>query len=181
MDDIINRKKLLRQEIRKRKALQSNKEYFLSSAIIMSGIEQLTKFQNAKVVLAYWSIQGEVYTHHFIRKWSQKKRILLPSVEGDTMLIKEYKNENQLISGDLYGIPEPDGPEFTDYNLVDFVIAPGVAFDQKNNRMGRGKAYYDRFLRNLTAYKCGICFDFQLFDEIPSDENDINMDIVITD
>jgi 5-formyltetrahydrofolate cyclo-ligase len=102
-------------------------------------------------------------------------------VDEDTMLIKEYKSENQLISGDLYGIPEPDGPEFTDYNLIDFVIVPGVAFDRNNNRMGRGKAYYDKFLKHLTAYKSGICFDFQLVNEVPSDENDISMDIVISD
>jgi len=181
MDDIFYRKKLLRQEIRRRKALQSKEEYYSSSAMIMSGIEQLSVFQNANVILAYWSIQGEVYTHDFVRKWSQIKRILLPSVDEDTMLIKEYKSENQLISGDLFGIPEPEGPEFTDYNLIDFVIVPGVAFDRNNNRMGRGKAYYDKFLKHLTAYKSGICFDFQLVNEVPSDENDISMDIVISD
>jgi 5-formyltetrahydrofolate cyclo-ligase len=181
MDDIFYHKRLLRQEIKKRKALQSEVQYFSSSAMIMSEIELLPEFQKADIVLAYWSIKGEVYTHEFIRKWSQSKRILLPSVDGDTMLIKEYKSENQLISGDLYGIPEPDGMEFTDYKIIDFVIVPGVAFDLNNNRMGRGKAYYDRFLKLLTSYKCGICFNFQLVDEVPSDENDIKMDVVITD
>ena len=181
MEDLFYHKKLLRQEIKKRKALQSKEEYFSASANILSKIELLPEFQKAEIILAYWSIEGEVYTHDFIRTWSQRKHLLLPSVNGDTMLIKKYENENHLISGDLYGIPEPDGPEFTEYKLIDFVIVPGVAFDRNNNRMGRGKAYYDKFLKHLTAYKCGICFDFQLVDEVPSDENDISMDIVFTD
>lgn len=181
MEDLFHRKKLLRQEVKRRKSLQGSGDYYDASRKIMSGIEQLAEFINARTVLAYWSVPGEVYTQEFVRKWSEIKQILLPSVDGETMLIKAFKSETPLIPGDLYGIPEPDGPVFTNYESIDFVIVPGIAFDLKNNRMGRGKAYYDRFLENLEVFRAGICFDFQLFDEIPADENDIRMDIVITE
>ena len=181
MIGIDEQKKLIRREVKNRKAAQAADVYFAESQQIASKIEMLPEFQKAKTVLAYWSIAREVFTHDFVRKWSQSKTILLPVVEGDLMYIKVFSNENPLIAGSLYGIPEPDGPYFSDYDLIDFAIIPGIAFDRHNNRMGRGKAYYDRFLNTVSAYKTGICFEFQLFDEIPADAFDIRMDCVITD
>ena len=45
---------------------------------------------------------------------------------------------------------------------IDLIVVPGVAFDKQHNRMGRGKAYYDKLLTRLTCPKVGLCFDFQL-------------------
>ncbi|MDR0745007.1 MAG: 5-formyltetrahydrofolate cyclo-ligase, partial [Mediterranea sp.] len=53
------------------------------------------------------------------------------------------------------------------------------AFDTSGSRLGRGKGYYDKLLAKLTAYKIGICFPFQLLDEIPAEEFDIQVDEVI--
>lgn len=178
--DIDDLKKNLRKQVNLQKTALTMAEAELFSEIIFKKIEEIPEFIDSKTILAYWSVEGEVITHHFIEKWAGKKRILLPSVDGDIMHIKEYKNNQALIYGERYGIPEPDGPLFKDFAAIDFIIVPGVAFDLKNNRMGRGKAYYDRFLKNLKAYKCGICFSFQMFSEIPVNENDISMDCVVT-
>jgi 5-formyltetrahydrofolate cyclo-ligase len=84
------------------------------------------------------------------------------------------------ISG-IYGIAEPTGEIFTDYAAIDFIVVPGVAFDAKGNRLGRGKGYYDRLLPRIpSAYKAGICFPFQLVEEVPAESFDIRMDIIIT-
>ena len=64
---------------------------------------------------------------------------------------------------------------------IDIVIVPGVAFDKKYNRMGYGKGYYDRFLKDMTALKIGVCHSFQLVDEIPSEPHDIKMDMIVTE
>ncbi|KAF5048249.1 putative protein YqgN [anaerobic digester metagenome] len=171
----------LRRTISRLKAAQSPQQYLEASSIITGSLEMLPEFRSAKTVLAYWSYKGEVHTHDLIRKWADKKRILLPSVNGDEMLIRQYQGDDSLVPGDMFGIPEPAGPVFTAYNEIDFVIIPGIAFDRKNNRMGRGKAYYDRFLGKINAFKAGICFSFQLFETIPADEHDILMDTVITE
>lgn len=173
-------KKELRKRVRLLKDKQNSEAYFRESAEIMSAVEQLPAFADASAIMAYWSIKGEVYTHDFIKKWSKKKRIILPSVDGDKMNLKLYCGDDNLISGNLFNIPEPDGPVYTDYESIDLMIIPGIAFDYTNNRMGRGKAYYDRFLNSLKSLKIGVCFSFQLFDEIPTDEYDIRMDLVIT-
>ncbi len=173
-------KKELRQLVRELRKAQPESEYMKDSAVIMERLEQLPAFRNAETVMIYWSIAGEVYTHDFIRKWSDNKRFILPSIDGDRMNLKEYTGESNLKAGDLYNIPEPDGRLFEEVEKIEMIIVPGVAFDRNNNRMGRGKAYYDRFLQNLNVYKAGVCFSFQLFDQIPADETDVKMDIVIT-
>ncbi len=69
---------------------------------------------------------------------------------------------------------------FADPKDIDLVITPGLAFDHNNNRLGHGKGYYDRLLAGMRAFKIGVCFNFQLFNEIPYTLNDVKMDMVIT-
>lgn len=178
---IAQSKKELRQLVKQLREKQDIGEYNIKSAVIMQSVENLAGFRDAATVMIYWSVRGEVNTHDFIRKWAGKKRLVLPSVDGETMNLKIFEGSDALIAGDLYGIPEPDGPLFKDHKSIDLIVVPGVAFDRNNNRMGRGKAYYDRFLSSVIAKKIGVCFRFQMFDEIPADENDIRMDMVITD
>lgn len=178
-DNIQELKKELRRKVKLLKKNHAESAYFKDSAEILASVETHTAFINAQTVMAYWSIKGEVFTHDFIRKWSSKKRIILPSVDADVMNLKLFNGSDKLIAGDLYNIPEPDGRLFTEYEKIDLIIVPGVAFDKSNNRMGRGKAYYDKFLHNIKVPKIGICFNFQLFDNIPIDVNDIKMDVVI--
>ena len=79
-------------------------------------------------------------------------------------------------------IPEPVGPEYTTLEKVDMIVVPGVAFDRKRNRMGRGRGFYDRLLKSTpNAVKVGVAFDFQIFDAIPVEPFDVPMDVVITE
>ena len=153
----------------------------LQSANILTALEAHPAFRAANTVLLYHSLNDEVDTHEFIRKWSNKKRILLPVVVGDDLELRIYTGpENMSICG-VYGIEEPTGEAFTDYAAIDFIVVPGVAFDAKGNRLGRGKGYYDRLLPRIpSAYKAGICFPFQLVEEVPAESFDVRMDIIIT-
>ncbi|MBQ0024438.1 MAG: 5-formyltetrahydrofolate cyclo-ligase [Bacteroidales bacterium] len=142
-------------------------------------VEDMPQFRSASTVLMYWSLPDEVPTVDFIRKWSRFKKILLPVVNGDNLLLKEY-SENALVKG-YRGIMEPSleaAP--ASFQNVDFSIVPGVAFDRSCNRMGRGKGFYDRTLPHISGFKAGVCFDFQLFDSIPVDPWDVPVDAVIT-
>ena len=79
-----------------------------------------------------------------------------------------------ILPGLLLLIEEPTGEVFTDYAAIDFIAVPGVAFDRKGNRLGRGKGYYDRLLPRIpSACKAGICFPFQLVEEVPAESFDI--------
>jgi len=66
---------------------------------------------------------------------------------------------------------------------LDVMIVPGVVFDHRLMRMGRGKGYFDRYFANHVSeiIKIGVCFDMQVVDQIESDDHDVAMDIVVTD
>ena len=151
----------------------------LQSAKILAALEAHPAFRAANTILLYHSLGDEVDTHTFIKKWSSEKRILLPVVVGDNLELRVYTGPEDLATG-AYGIEEPTGERFTDYAAIDFAAIPGVAFDAAGNRLGRGKGYYDRLLPHLTAFKAGICFPFQLVEEVPAEPFDIRMDTIIT-
>lgn len=108
------------------------------------------------------------------------KRVLLPKVTGDTsMELCLYTGANCLSAG-AFGIMEPAGETFSDYQSIDLAIVPGMAFDSKCHRLGRGKGYYDRLLAQLPyIYKIGVCFSFQVVEAIPTDATDIPMNEVV--
>ena len=63
------------------------------------------------------------------------------------------------------------------------VLVPGLAFDRLGNRLGRGKGFYDRFLRRLPCHvlSIGLTFDETLRDQIPHDENDCPVKMVVSE
>jgi 5-formyltetrahydrofolate cyclo-ligase len=172
------RKKELRKLIARRKASLSDATLKSLSADILETLENHPVFRSSNTILLYHSIKDEVYTHAFLEKWSTQKQILLPVVRGDELEIRSYRDSNDLVIG-AYGIKEPAGEVFRDYARIDLAVVPGVAFDASGSRLGRGKGYYDKLLPQLTAYKIGLCFPFQLVNEIPTEAFDIRMDEVI--
>lgn len=174
-----------KSEIRK-KVRELKKQFPLSvkierSKFIFDKLEQLDVFQKAKTVMLYWSMNDEVFTHDFVQKHYLQKEIILPSVNGDELELKKFEGVEKMMAGESFGIGEPVGEIYSNPENIDLIIVPGVAFDKNNNRLGRGKAYYDKLLKTSGAVKVGVCFDFQLFDNVPVDEHDIKMDFVILD
>lgn len=146
---------------------------------ILERLELHPAFLTAKRVALYHSMKDEVYTHDFIEKWSKHKEILLPAVVGDVLELRYYTTSESLSPG-AYAIGESTGEPLTDYSLIDLIVVPGVAFNTSGWRLGRGKGYYDKLLAQVRAYKIGICFPFQVVEDIPTDGFDIRMDEVIS-
>ncbi|MDR0824138.1 MAG: 5-formyltetrahydrofolate cyclo-ligase [Prevotella sp.] len=178
--NITQEKERLRKEITSIKKKCTSEELYNRSEEVLSVLEITGAFQEAKTIFIYNSLNDEVQTSDFIRKWSNKKDFYLPVVAGEDIVFRLYTPSTDFQQSSL-GIMEPVGDDYTEYGKVDLVIVPGVAFDRKLNRMGRGKGFYDRFLPRVPATKIGICFDFQLFDSIPTEPNDIKMDFVVSE
>ena len=112
------------------------------------------------------------------------KRVALPRCTSwGTIVPKEIKDRHADLEEGTYEIQEPRKCQ-KDVGLekIDLFIIPGLAFDAKNKRLGRGKAYYDRFLRELPPDKItiGLAFDFQMMKDLPEDSHDIPVSKVIT-
>lgn len=175
-------KEKLRQRMRLMKAEMTRGYELAQSADITSQLLSLPVIMSAGTILMYHSLPGEVCTRGAIDNlFRQGKTILLPHVAGrHAMELRVYAGEEWLERG-AYGIMEPSGATFTGYGSIDVAVVPGMAFDKGNNRLGRGKGYYDRLLRRIpSAYKIGLCFGFQLVDHIDTDASDVPMDCVLS-
>lgn len=171
-------KKEFREIVRKLKGNITSEELHNRSATIVSRIESLARFRSARSVAAYWSLPDEVQTHAFIERWSAEKIILLPVMcNGNNLELRKYQ-KGCVMNEAEFCIRQPEGELFSP-SETDLILVPGVAFDSLNHRIGRGKGYYDRLLKDFTGYKIGMCFDFQYFHEIPFDSHDVSVDEVI--
>jgi 5-formyltetrahydrofolate cyclo-ligase len=170
----------IRKQIRELKRAVPLEEKLRRSEGIMTQVERLPVFQEARVVLLYWSMTDEVQTHAFVERWYKDKVLLLPCVDGDDLILRQYTGSDCMVAGEQFGIGEPTGDEYTDLDSVSLIIVPGVAFDRTGNRMGRGRGFYDRLLKSTpNATKIGVAFDFQMLDTIPTEPHDVKMDKVI--
>ena len=171
-------KKDLRAHIKTLKKQHSKEQLLEQSEQILAKLEQHPDFMKADTVMLYSALPDEVQTQAFLEKWHLKKHIILPTVVGDDIIPVAYGKDTAFAVGD-FNILEPQNEPYT--GGFDLIIVPGVAFDRKGNRLGRGRGYYDRFLcQHLDVKRIGICFDFQLVDEVPSEPFDIRMDEVIS-
>ncbi|HAQ62762.1 TPA: 5-formyltetrahydrofolate cyclo-ligase [Candidatus Delongbacteria bacterium] len=180
-EGIVLIKKALRKKIKLLKSEMGESDKKTRAEAVMKKLECSSEFKNAKTIFIYWAMDDEIDTKYFILKWAERKKFILPAINGDELHLKEFTGVHKLKNGDLYSIPEPDGTPFHDLGSIDLAIVPGIAFDRHNNRMGRGKAYYDKILSKLkgTSHLIGICYDFQMVENVPVEPHDIKMDGVI--
>ena len=174
-------KKDLRKFIRMQKGMFSAEQLEDMSSAVISKLMAHPSVKGANTILVYHSLNDEVNTHGILDQLvAQGKRVLLPAVISDTeMELRCYEGPQDLSDG-FFNIMEPIGKPFTDYADIDVAVVPGMAFDSRGHRLGRGKGYYDRLLPLLTnAYKIGICFSFQFIPGVPADEHDVKMDEII--
>ena len=105
-------KKEIRKQIREIKKQYTLEDKKRMSASVWQQVEHNEVFQRARVVLAYWSMDDEVFTHDFVCKWAEEKTILLPCVKGDELEIRYFDGREKLCPGEGYAIPEPVGRLF---------------------------------------------------------------------
>ena len=166
------------RQLKKRYTAQQLQEM---SESVISALLDSPYVKKASTIMLYYSLPDEVFTHDVIKTLvAEGKKVLLPVViDDENMELREYHDDNDLTLG-AYNIMEPTGKLFTDYESIDLAVVPGMMFDLQGNRLGRGKGYYDRFLKKIRGtYKIGICFKFQITDNVPCGRNDVLMDEVI--
>ncbi len=124
-------------------------------------------------------------TSAILGAWQQQKTVTVPKVswqQRHMIPVKITSLETGLsvtasgLRNPVTGIPMP-------LEEIDLVVTPGLAFDIKGNRIGRGGGYYDRFFgsEQLKASKCGFAFNCQVVESVPSDGHDKSVDFLVTD
>ena len=182
--DLNTEKSSVRQEILKRRRERENGSSSKGRSIRMN-LTALPDYRDAELIHCYVSIPGEVDTWVLIGDALRgKKRIVVPIVhKGETNLLhSEISDISELIQKGGMGLYRPSGKVLpVDFQTIDLVIVPGVAFDRMGNRLGFGRGYYDRFLEKVGAIKVGLAFEFQILDSVPTAETDVPVDLVVTE
>lgn len=145
------------------------------SYAIVKAIKKLDVFKRAESVMIYMPIKGEVDVRGLL---SEKKIFLTPVTDGEDMYAAHLSD--QLIEGN-FSVPEPKDKKPFDKDKIDAVIVPGIVFGKDFNRIGFGKGYYDKFLRDIKAVKIGVCYSFQTVDSIEAETHDVKLDYIITE
>lgn len=178
-------KRELRQHMRRIKQAHSQQQLADASVLVCSKLHADPLVSDADIIILYWALPDEVCTHDLVRQLaSEGKTVLLPRVISDTeMTLHQYTSPDDLSVG-AYGIMEPTGEPYPiekiHHNHAQgkkiIAVIPGMAFDKSGHRLGRGKGYYDRMLSRIPyIYTIGMCFPFQVVEEVPCESYDITM------
>ncbi|HCW08359.1 MAG TPA: 5-formyltetrahydrofolate cyclo-ligase [Cytophagales bacterium] len=129
-------------------------------------------------------LKKEPNTHLIIdrlQKEFPKIQISIPRIENDQLINFYYEDENQL-KKNRWGILEPAYGKLTPVEKIDLVIVPLLAYDSKGNRVGYGKGYYDRFLKQCRTdcKRVGLSFFVAEPESIRSESHDAKLSGIIT-
>ena len=165
------------------------KNYYEISEIFFRPVLKLLKklFKNKKIFISiYYPSNYEVNALKFldIAKGSRKIAILLPKISSKNNLSFHTWSSFEQLNVNKFGMLEPD---FGKRKIIPHVILlPLLAFDKKNNRIGYGKGYYDRFLNKCSKKKIkiitiGVAFSFQKYNKLPITKTDVELDYILTE
>ena len=167
---------------------QENKDDL--SRDIMRTFMELPEYAEAQTVMFYVDVRAEVRTRFDLPvALQQGKKVVVPwcNDKGELELF-HLESMDELEIG-MYDILEPAvhlrdiAIKRTEVSELDLIMVPGVGFDARGGRTGMGKGYYDKCLEHARsdAAIVAVCFECQIFEEIPVQSHDIYMDKVITE
>jgi 5-formyltetrahydrofolate cyclo-ligase len=188
LTEVQQRKKSIREQAHENRRQQDNKET-LSRAICEKFVA-LPQYAAATTVMFYVDVRAEVRTRDYLATaLTHGKRIVVPWCNDQSQLELFWLKSMDDLSIGMYKILEPK-PELR--NLperqvavtdLDLVMVPGVAFTRDGARMGHGKGYYDKLLEHARrdAPLVALAFECQFFPDIPTQEHDVFMDMIISE
>lgn len=175
-------KKNIRQEILKKRLMMDQGEASAASGRIIQTLLELDCIKNASCVMAYYSYRNEPNLLALMHALLEMGiGVALPYIAGNGSLIAVAYTYDSVMKSNVYGIAEPIIMNESERAEPAVVLVPGVAFDTAMNRIGYGVGYFDRFLKETTALKIGVCYDMQIVPEIAAEPYDVAMDMLVTD
>lgn len=148
--------------------------------IIYQKVINHPKVEQSKTILIYVSFNDEVDTIKIIEYLLKYKEVAVPKIENNKMNFYLINSLSELSFG-TFNILEPTTKKvLTDFSNT-ICITPGICFSKDKYRLGYGKGYYDRFIKENHLYQIGLCYQACLLDKIPHDHYDQKVDEIITD
>ena len=174
--------------LRNKFLLQRKKKYLTVKKFNYNLIFRLIRkhFHSKKITIGcYYPSNYEVNILKFIEEASKKKfRITLPVIKSSNKMSFKLWFFKEPLYVNQFGILEPKNSKKK--IIPDLIMVPLVAFDNRLNRIGYGKGYYDRSLRKISKIKknaisLGIAYSFQKCQKIPTNKHDFKLDYIFTE
>ena len=182
--DLQIKKYEIRKQILEKRSSLSLEEVNKKSELIIENLDPYLK--NAQNIMIFMDMKNEVRITKLIEFYPEKNFFISKIVNSKNreMKINKY-NENELVLH-KFGYYESSSDDFYDEKILDIVIVPALAFDSSKNRIGFGGGYYDTFLnkvrgKNKNTLFIGVCYDFQMIEEVPIEGHDVTLDFVINE
>lgn len=141
-------------------------------------------WQSAKTILFYAPLPNEVDIWPLVSEaLAADKIVALPGFDTaeNPYVARQIKNLKTDLQRGQFGIREPKADcAVIPLNRLDLVLVPGVGFDLLGRRLGRGRGYYDRLLAQISGTKCGVGFDEQIVEVIPTEPHDVHLNCILT-
>lgn len=174
----------LRQSIKERLLQMSDNDRRVESNIIMRELRKILP-KEPTVIAAFAPYLDEPNISLLITDLIEQKNVIcMGKMENGRMTMHRIYSLDDVGRNPLTGIKEPMNDDPEDEESISLVLVPGRAFTIDGCRLGRGNGGYDRWIslqrkRNPATRFIGICFDRQIVQEIPMEEHDERVDIVI--
>lgn len=115
------------------------------------------------------------------RALAEGKRVALPKVKGNGLELFEIREFEKEVSPGVWGIPEPNEHNRIILEAVDLVIVPGLAFDERGDRLGYGAGFYDKLLASHVKPTVALAFEVQMVKQVPAVQHDIRINKIVTE
>lgn len=178
----------LRQEILKKRDALAPRERSARSARILNRLIALSEYHGARSVFIYADFLSEVMTREImVHALKNGKRVLASKtlVQEKRLVLTDILDPARDLVPGYMGIPEPRDGIVRDipYAEIDLILTPCVGYDEKGNRLGYGGGYYDRLFQDMRqdTLKIGLAFEVQVVPEIPSEDHDVKIPIIVTE
>ncbi|MCL2295082.1 MAG: 5-formyltetrahydrofolate cyclo-ligase [Spirochaetes bacterium] len=193
VQNVQEEKAKLRKKIKNLYKILARQEIAEKSKKILNNLKLLEIWSRASTILAFLPLSDEVDTTFIIEDaLMHGKKVAVPRIKNNDMAFLYITSlaADSLKKHD-FGMYEPlptaepvnmENKDSADSRRI-LILTPGIAFDKQCNRLGRGKSFYDRFLSKYgkNCIKAGIAFNFQIAENLPIEEHDVQLDFVITD
>jgi 5-formyltetrahydrofolate cyclo-ligase len=174
-------KQSIRKEIYRIRKETDIRKIKIDSHLICDQILHHSAFLEAKTVYVYMELEKEVCMEELTNAaWRAGKVVAVPKVVGDDLHFYEITSCDQVKEG-FFGVREPiEGCKRSEEEQV-LMILPGVAFDKNRHRLGYGRGFYDRYLKEHPKHTTiAVGFDFQVIDQVPQDSFDVVPQMLVT-
>ena len=151
-------------------------EHRSQSAAIRNHLDSWRPWQEANEVCLFHPMASEP---SYLDPWPEEKKLLFPKIDGASLILSHVTSRSEMLAGP-FGVLEPPAVTPVADWREGLILVPGLAFDIRGMRLGRGGGFYDRLLENFAGTKVGICFEGQLLDAVPAEPHDIAVDYLVT-